>query len=162
MRWLARWTDRLRWGRAAPPPAPPPTFFYFRTFIALLFAQHVFQQYIRVRRRWRLARRAVPLAVRTALPQVDESAYLRAQQYASAKNSFGFFSDLYLLLCEVALLFAAPAVWNGPALNMTVNGLGLTPAHELARMWCSLLLMSPLEILIKVRPTHYMALLGLA
>jgi len=97
----------------------------------------------------------VPLAVRTALPQVDESAYLRAQQYASAKNSFGFFSDLYLLLCEVALLFAAPAVWNGPALNMTVNGLGLTPAHELARMWCSLLLMSPLEILIKLPVSSY-------
>jgi hypothetical protein len=147
--WLRGVAAKLR-GRPRAPPAPAPTFVYFRAFVALLLAQHLFEQYVRVRRRRRLSRRQVPEAVRAAMPGVDEDAYSRAQQYATAKNSFGFLADTFLLVGELALLVAAPALWNGPACRLVVHWLGLTPAHELARMWCSLLLMGPLELLLKV------------
>jgi len=154
MTWWSALAAKLRLigvPKPALPPAPPPTFFYFRAFVALLLAQHVFETYVRLRRKKRLLRRGVPDSVRAALPNVDEREYERAQRYATAKNSFGFLADTFLLGAEATLLFAAPAIWNGLARRLVVEVLGLTPSHELARMGCSMLLVCPVELLIKVR-----------
>lgn len=121
----------------------------------MLLAQHVFEQYICWRRRKRLERRGVSDDVRAALPHVDEREYARAQRYASRKNNFGFAADAYVLVVEATLLVSAPALWNGPASWFAVEGLGLTPQHELARMACSMLLMCPLELLSKLSVSAY-------
>ena len=144
-------------GRRSPPPLPVqrtfPTFFVI--FCCLHVSEHLWEQYLKLRTRWRLQQKGIPIEVHTALGGVDEAKYSLAQEYSAAKNSFAIVSSNIDLLQMMLDLAIQPYVWNVVTLAVAPSMLGLTAEHEIGRMVIGSLITLPLGLIFSLPLSAY-------
>jgi len=149
---------RTMFGRRSAPPLPvvPQRFpSFFVIFCCLHVTEHLWEQYLKLRTRWRLQQKGIPVEVHTALGGVDAKKYSLAQEYSAAKNSFAIVSaniDLLQMMLDLAI---QPYVWNVVTLAVAPSMLGLTAEHEIGRMVIGSLITLPLGLIFSLPLSAY-------
>ncbi len=164
------------WLSAPSSPGPAPSIYYFffpwqeppelpqweprlggsflNLFMLLFAANHLFEQYLNLRARRRLAVPGVPEAVRAAVPRLDDAQYARAREYSKAKVDFGFIADNIGFVTALAELYLSPLIWNGPSARIAA-ALGFSAEHEILRMALSFVLLLPFSLLTTLPLDYY-------